>query len=353
MYFQFFDIKQHAVEAFQNSSLKRRKRRPVTYVRGAAQKIRFTQEPFIWLILLLALTTGCSTPSAKVERSWWKPWTWRADSTKDARSATEAKAKAAEAITANNEQLVQAAAAKVAATGVALDARTNREPATDLAAKFNQQASVLLPAPTVAELNELRSIVGGLLSTNAAERAAATDRLSVKEKELAELQRSTGELKAKLDHAEKSHAAATAKLQEEYVGERKVADQWRQHQAKTWLTRLVDLLGTGGMIALAVMVPTAAPLAGRMFGFMSRVMPSTSVLTGVVSKSGFDNVVAGVERVTAAVKQKDPKLADEALSLLRQEQSPEDELLVNACREAVIARRKSVRQSRTTSHARR
>jgi|GEM_PF-5708563 len=298
------------------------------------------------IILLAVVLSGCASPSAKVERSWWKPWTWRADTSKDTRTAADAKAKAAAAVDANSDQLIHAAAGKVAATGAALDARTNREPATDLAAKFNQQAAALLPQPPVAELNELRAIVGGLLSTNAAERAAATDRLAVKDKELAELQRLTGELKAKLDSAEQSHAAAVSKLQDAYVGERTVADQWRQHQAKTWLTRLADLLGTGGMIALAVLVPAAAPLAGRLFGFMSKVMPGSAALTGVVSKASFENVVAGTEMAVSAVRQRDPALATQVLDALRIGKAPDDDKLIDRSREVVTKKRSDVRRAK-------
>jgi hypothetical protein len=233
----------------------------------------------------------------------------------------------------------------VAATGAALDARTNREPATDLAATFNRQAAALLPSPTVAELNELKAIVGGLLSTNATERAAATDRLAVKDRELAELQRLTGELKARLDTAEQTHSAAVSKLTDAYAAERGVADQWRQHQAKTWLTRIADLFGTGGMIALAVLVPAAAPLAGRLFGLMSKVMPSSSVLTGVVSKATFENVVAGTEMAVSAVKQSDPALAIKVLDALRIGKGPEDDKLIDRSRIVVARKRSDVRRS--------
>jgi len=296
---------------------------------------------------LLLTLTGCSTAAAgkRAETTWWKPWTWRADQTVDAAKSKDQKNQAEDALAANQTATVKAAASKVAATGAALASRTNREPATDLAVMFNGQAAALLPTPGLAELAEVKSIVAGLLSTNAQLRADAEKRLDAKDKQLAELQRMTGELAAKLEAAEKTHEAAVAKLTDAYVGERKVADQWREHQAKAWLARIADLLGTGGVIALAVCVPAAAPLAGRLFGFMSKVMPSSAAITGVVAKSGFDNVVAGVERVTAAVKQKDPALAGEALSLLRQEQSPDDERLVAARRGVVLAKRKSVQKS--------
>lgn len=303
-------------------------------------------KPSIALIALLAITlTGCQSAPAKVERKWYAPWTWRSDKGSDEKKAADAKTKAEKAVDANSDALVHAAAAKVAATGAALNLRTNREPATDLAATFNAQASALLPQPTVAELNELRSIVGGLLSTNAAERAAATDRLALKDKELAELQRMTGELRARLEAAEENHEKTVAQLQSAYMGERRVADQWREHQAKTWLSRIADLLGTGGMVALALFVPAAAPLAGRLFGFMSKVMPSSSALTGVVSKATFENVVAGTEMAVAAVKQRDPALAAQVLDALRIGKGPEDDKLIDRSREVVVRKRPVVRRA--------
>lgn len=305
-------------------------------------------KPWPWLCLPLAATlilTGCRS-AGPVQRTWYKPWTWRADQSAAERKATDAKKAAADALDTNSVAIVRAAAGKVAATGAALAARTNREPATDLAATFNQQAAALLPQPTVAELNELKAIVGGLLSTNAAERASATERLAVKDKELAELQRMTGELRAKLDAAEQSHAAAVAKLKDAYADERRVADQWRQHQAKTWFARIADLLGTGGMVALAVLVPAAAPLAGRLFGFMSKVMPSSAVLTGVVSKASFENVVAGTEMAVSAVRQRDPALASQVLDALRIGKAPDDDRLIDRSREVVAKNRSDVRRAK-------
>lgn len=301
-----------------------------------------------WLCLPLAaalILTGCQS-AGPVQRTWYKPWTWRGDQSSAERKTDAEKKKAEAAIDANSDQLVHAAAVKVAATGAALNARTNREPATDLAANFNAQAAALLPQPTVAELNELRTIVSGLLSTNAAERASATERLAVKDKELADLQRMTGELRAKLDAAEQSHAAAVAKLTDAYADERRVADQWRQHQAKTWFARIADLLGTGGMVALAVMVPAAAPLAGRLFGFMSKVMPGSAALTGVVSKASFENVVAGTEMAVSAVRQRDPALASQVLDALRIGKAPDDDRLIDRSREVVTKKRSDVRRAK-------
>lgn len=293
-------------------------------------------------ILLAALLCGCQS-AGPVQRTWYKPWTWRADKSADERKTADAKKQVEAAIDANSAATVKAAASKVAATGAALASRTNREPATELAVTFNTQAGALLPPVSIAELADVKAIVAGLLSTNAALRADAEKRLDAKDKQLAELQRMTGELAAKLDAAEQSHSAAVAKLTDAYAQERGVADKWRQEQAKTWGRRILDLLGTGGLIALASTGVIGVPLAGRLFGYFSRVMPASSALTGVVSAKGFDHVVAGVESVRTALRQNvgDMELAARVDDLLRIERSPEDRRLLNA-RRAKLKRKAAV-----------
>ncbi len=288
------------------------------------------------LILAVLLTCGCQS-AGPVKRSWWQPWTWRADKGAEERKSADAKLKAEAALDANNAATVKAAAGKVAATGAALAARTNREPATDLAAQFNTQAGALLPAVPLAELAEVKAIVSGLLSTNAQLRADAERRLDVKDRELADLQRMTGELRAKLTAAEDNHERSVAQLQSAYAGERGVADKWRAEQAKSWGQKILDLVGTGGLIALASTGVLSIPLAGRAFGFFSRVMPSSSVLTGVVSAKGFDNVVAGVESVRDTLKNHvgDHELSRRVDDLLRIERSPDDKKLISARRAKV------------------
>ena len=294
------------------------------------------------LLLLAGLLAGCQS-AGPVARTWWKPWTWRGDKSVEERKTADAKAKAEAALDANSAATVRAAASKVAATGAALNARTNREPATDLAATFNGQAGALLPAVPIAELADVKTIVSGLLSTNAQLRADAEKRLDANDKKLAELQRMTGELRAKLDAAEQSHEQAVSKLTDAYAQERGVADKWRQEQAKSWGQKIFDLLGTGGLIALASTGVLSVPLAGRAFGFFSRVMPSTSALTGVVSAKGFDNVVAGVESVRDTLKNHvgDHELARRVDDLLRIERSPDDKKLISA-RRAKLKRKAAV-----------
>ena len=291
------------------------------------------------IILAVALLTGCQS-AGPVARTWWKPWTWRSDRSGDERKTADAKTKAEAALDANSAATVRAAAGRVAATGVALAARTNREPATDLAAQFNTQASALLPQPSVAELNDLKAIVGGLLSTNETLRAAATARLDAKDRELADLQRMTGELRAKLDAAEQSHEAAVSKLTDAYAAERGVADKWRQEQAKSWGQKILDLVGTGGLIALASTGVLSIPLAGRAFGFFSRAMPSSSSFTGVVSKMDFSNAVEAVETFKTAVKKGDVQgggdvVFDTLKEALKGAQNPAAERLIDATRVAV------------------
>jgi len=297
------------------------------------------------ILLAMVFLTGCQS-AGPVQRAWYKPWTWRSDKSADARETADAKAKAEAALDANSAATIRAAAGKVAATGAALNARTNREPATDLAAQFNTQAGALLPAVPIAELAEVKAIVSGLLSTNAQLRADAEKRLDVKDKELAELQRLTGELRAKLDAAEQSHDQAVAKLTDAYASERAVGDKWREHQAKTWGQRILDLLGTGGLIALASTGVLSIPLAGRAFGFFSRVMPASSALTGVVSKVDFTNAVGAVESFKSAVKMGSVEAgADTVLDTLKTalaaNQNPAAERLIDATRIAAVRKERA------------
>lgn len=298
------------------------------------------------VILAIASLTlaGCQS-TGPVARTWYKPWTWRTDKSADERKTQAEKDKVESQLAANNVATVKAAASKVAATSVALSSRTNREPATDLAAQFNTQASALLPPVSIAELADVKAIVSGLLSTNAQLRAEAEKRLDAKDKQLADLQRMTGELAAKLEAAEQSHEAAVAKLTDAYAQERGVADKWRQEQAKSWGQKILDLVGTGGLIALASTGVLSIPLAGRAFGMFSRIMPSSSALTGVVSKVDFTNAVGAVETFKQAVKKGDVEGGGDAVltalkDALAAKQNPAAESLVDATRVAVARQEK-------------
>lgn len=306
-------------------------------------------KPFLPIALAAVLLTGCQS-TGPVQRSWYKPWTWRSDKSADERKTADAKAKAEAALDANQAATVKAAAGKVAATGAALAARTNREPATDLAAQFNTQAGALLPPVPIAELVEVKAIVSGLLSTNAQLRADAEKRLDAKDKQLAELQRMTGELTAKLEAAEQSHEAAVTKLTHAYAEERGVADKWRQEQAKSWGQKILDLVGTGTLIALASTGVLSIPLAGRAFGMFARFMPQASTFTGVVAKADFTNAVGAIEQFKTAVKSGSVEASGtavmDALKLaLKGEQNPAAEKLVDAAR-IEVARKERVKADR-------
>lgn len=292
------------------------------------------------LILLLLLACGCQ--SGPVERSIWKPWTWRGDKSSEARKSADAAKQVKAALADNSDALIHAAGVNVSATGEALNNATNREPAVRLAQDFNAKAGALLPKPTVSELGDIKSIVSGLLSTNATLRADAERRLDVKDRELADLQRMTGELRAKLDAAEQSHEQAVAKLTDAYASERGVADKWRAEQAKAWGRKILDLLGTGGLIALASTGVLSIPLAGRAFGLFSRIMPASATLTGVVSQVDFTNAVGAVEQFKTAVKAGDVNggadtVLDALKAALAGAQNPAAERLVDATRVAVQA----------------
>jgi hypothetical protein len=289
---------------------------------------------------LLVLLSGCAGGAAS-NRSAWQPWTWfRADAVKAADKTREKQDDNAARQATNSSAIVRGASGYVWATGEALKAATNAEPAVRVAGDMNSRAAVLLPAPEVADVTRMREIVNGLLSTNAQSVAHAQSLLSAKDAELARAQLIAEQLKGDNDRLRAAATRDMADLAARFQGEQATADKWRAHQAKTWLGRILDVLGPAGLVALAVACPAAVPIAGRAFGWFSRVMPSTSLVTGVVDAKGFGNVVAGVEKVRATLRS-DPSLAavaERADDLLRIERAPDDDKLIRAARRRVAAR---------------
>ena len=291
------------------------------------------------MVPVLLSLCGCSTSTAS-NRNVWQPWTWFRSSPADKLDASKAKADANATAQATNQAVIyKGASGYVWATGEALKSAT-QEPAVRVAGDMNSRAAVLLPVPDVADVTRFREIVAGLLSTNSATVAVASAALSAKDAELARAQLIAEQLRAQNDAIRQAAARDVADLAAKFHVEQSTADKWRAHQAKTWLGRILDVLGPAGMIALAVACPAAVPFLGRAFGWFSRVMPSTSMLTGVVDAKGFNNVVAGVSAVRAELKA-DPslaKLAERADDLLTMERSPDDARLIEAARKRVAAR---------------
>lgn len=226
------------------------------------------------------------------------------------------------ALVSVGEAKAKAAAALVQGSTQALTTITNPPPAVAVAQKMNTRAQSLLPAPDVKASVEVAAVVSGLTSgqpdatARAEARLAALDALAVEQSEYeAELR---AKLQSELDKERASNFLNAGK-----------AAEWDAANRKKWWERFADLFGTGGLIALAVTVPALAPLAGRAFGLLSRMIPGSAALTGVVSRSSFDGVVAGVERVRQIVRARNgqqitAELAETVDGLLREERSPAD-----------------------------
>ncbi len=86
---------------------------------------------------------------------------------------------------------------------------------------------------------------------------------------------------------------AAERLQE--LGERHEAEQnaarWRRFK---WGGGLTVILG--GLVALLILVPAAAPILGRILAWVAGKLPSLAGALGVVSVRAFDAVVNGIER---------------------------------------------------------
>lgn len=295
--------------------------------------------------LALAMSlAGCATAPAKTERSVWKPWTWfRRDSVATVEKAKDDEQKILARAVTNQSAILSGASGYTFATGEALKRATNQEPAVKVAGDMNDRAAALLPKPSVEDVTNYKRIIAGLLSTNETDRSTAAAELSAKDAKIAQLQLLAEQLKAAGDNARRDYEAKVTELGAKFQSEQQTADKWRQHQAKTWLGRIFDVIGPAGLIALSVAFPMTAPLAGRAFGWLSRVMPSSSIVTGVVSRAGYENVVAGAAKVREVLKNgapAAPTLLEAADKALTAAQSPDDVPLVNATR-VRIARREA------------
>jgi hypothetical protein len=110
--------------------------------------------------------------------------------------------------------------------------------------------------------------------------------------------------------------------------EARLEDFGRQYEAtrneriRTWTRRLgLGGLGIGGLVALIVFVPAAAPILGHLLGWVVGKVPRVAGWLGVVSVKAFDSLVDGVERfkagrVPSAANQ--PAPAPHAAPLLQQ-----------------------------------
>jgi hypothetical protein len=239
-------------------------------------------------------------------------------------------------VEASKTQQTQQAAAFVAGSTKALAEVKEPPKAVKVAQEMNTRAAASLPAPAADDLLAVNAIVADLLAELAETRAAGEKKLAEIDGKIVAAAKERAEAEAELARAlekERAIAATNAEKAALYDAERR----------RAWFARLADLLGSGGLVALAVAFPALAPLAGRAFGLLSRVMPGSAAVTGVVSRASFDGVVAGVERVRKAIRAKDgetitAELAEQLDGLLREERSREDIPLIRERRHRVARR---------------
>lgn len=276
---------------------------------------------------------GCATaPATASKATWWKPWTWRADASKPAAALESKRDEIKTERAANSTAILTNAASKVAATGEALALVTNPPPAVSLAKDFNAQAAALLPQPSLAEVKELRALIAGLLSTNATERAAAQSRLDSKDAAIAQLQANAARLQGMFDATTEAAAKEAKRLQDAYAQERAVADQWREHQVKSWAQKLWEIAGTTGLTAAAVGLCGGLPFATRAIAGLSRAFPSLATVSGVAPLASYTQAIAGIESAHDMLKVNSGQLAESMMTRIRIQQNPADSKLIRAAK---------------------
>jgi hypothetical protein len=215
--------------------------------------------------------TGCSSSGANTR--WWNPGTWFSGSAGRATDRAEIK------LDAKREQALAAAHIEVAKTGEALDVAPSSR-AVELAKRFNDNADTLLTqsvgAITAKDLQDMRQLVDGLMSENAAIRTDAEARQKGEEKKQAAIS-------AELAEAQRKLSEAQGDLRQAFDRENALANQLRNQRFILW-----GLAGTA--ILLAVAWAYVRYIAG-----------------GLPSALG---------HVLAAAERKSPQLADDFRSLL-------------------------------------
>ena len=224
-----------------------------------------------------------------------------------------------QALVDNREAQVREASKHVYATGLALDAETNRSPAVTTATDFNELAQVTLGPPDVSDVSMLKEMINGLLSTNASLRAAAEKQKKQLENREADLQAERQKLEGKLDRAEKQRDEAY----EDAAKKAAIYEKWRAR-----LYWIVGILGGGFLLsiilpALSTAFPVLAPFAAvfnGLFGTLTRtifrIAPKAMQTAGVVGQATHqlsENTLRDLVIAIGKVKSKDPETFEKVL----------------------------------------
>lgn len=193
---------------------------------------------FIFLFTLLLLS-GCATGQ---NAHWWSPGTWFSHREANASDKATAKQDAAQ------DAAVKMAQKLVHETAEALALAPDSRPVA-VATDSNAEAMALLDqaagAVTAGELAKIRARVAGLLSENAAIRAAA-------EQERAHERANSAEISKKLAKADAKVAATSRELRDAIERENALANEYRNLQAAFWIAvvAVVVVAGLGFYVRL-------------------------------------------------------------------------------------------------------
>jgi len=223
------------------------------------------------------------------------------------------------ALTVNREAQVREASKHVYATGLALDAETNRSPAVTTAADFNELAQVTLGPPDVSDVHVLKDMISGLLSTNASLKAAAEKQKLKLESEVVALQEEQKKLEGKLDKAERNRDAAY----EDAAKKAAIYEKWRAR-----IYWIIGILGGGFLLsiilpALSTAFPVLAPFAAvfnGLFGTLTRtifrIAPKAMQTAGVVGQAAHtlsENTLRDLVIAIGKIKAKSPDVFENVM----------------------------------------
>ena len=224
------------------------------------------------------------------------------------------------AMTSNREAQVKEASKHVYATGLALHHETNRSPALVTASEFNDMAQATLGVPDINDVQTLKEMIGGLLSTNLELKARAEKQKTVLQADIVKLQTERDELEARLTKAEANRDEAYQKAAEKAA------------KYETWRRRIFWALGIIGggtflsliLPALSTAFPPLAPFSAIVTGVFGtiartifRVAPKAMTSAGVVGQSTFqltERTLADLVSAIDDVRTKQPEVFENVLS---------------------------------------
>lgn len=242
------------------------------------------------IFVLILLTAGCTT-GAKAH--WWSPGTWFSHS-----EATAVDRTAQQQDTAREEALARAQHAAYAVEAALAAAPASRP--VEVASQFNEQAVALLDqalgAIKLEDLAKLRATVRGLLSENAAIRAAAEQDRATDAAEAAKIS-------ARLAATQAAHQAALKSLRAGFERENELANEYRNIEAVVWwfvgALIVVGALGAYARLQLGG-VGAALGAAGMPAAVVSQIERKTSALGQWFMRTG--RVAAAKTQAVLAAK---------------------------------------------------